>query len=334
MPDITSGGVSLAVRSLDGRELLEECLPTLEEAIKYHGHPDDEICIVDDGSTDGSYEFIKENHPDIKVWRNEQRTGCPAATNRVVGNCSNDIVILLDNDVKVEKDFIKPILPHFKDPKVFAVTLRSLGFDMKSFQSGGQVGRFRRGFIRAWENYDLNDRENHPRVKERTLDSLYGIGAHVAYRRELFEEMGGWDNIYAPSIWDDTDIGYRARKRGWAIRYEPRSQVYHKWNATLSKITPGDKQAMLSNRNRFIFHWKNVGDADILAIHFFMLFFRLVFGVLTLRKKTLIPFWQAIGILPEILAKRAEEKKQWVLSDRQVMQGPLNVTKEPGVILL
>ena len=331
MPDFTKCGVSIAIPNYNGKALLEECLPSIIEALKTHGHPDNELCISDDGSTDESLLFLSEHFPEVVVAPLKENKGFPNACNAAAAICKNDVIILLNNDVKVKKDFIKEILPHFNDDEVFAVTLRAIRFDMKTFQSGGQAGSFRRGFIRAWENYDVKEPQNHPLVKKRKLDSLYGIGAHVAYRKSMFDKLKGFDLIYSPYIWEDTDIGYRAWKRGWATRYEPRCEVYHKWNATLSKIGTSDKQAMISARNRLIFHWKNVGDLDMLVIHVAALVGRTLFSLLTLRRSFLVPLWQALKLLPEIKKKRAEEKKQWTVSDREIFNRINDVLKEPGV---
>ena len=331
MPDFTKCGVSIAIPNYNGIDLLEECLPSIFAALKHHGHPDNELCIADDGSTDDSVPFLSERFPEAKVAPLKENKGFSNACNAAAALCKNDVIILLNNDVKVEIDFITEILPHFNDEEVFAVTLRAKRFDMKTFQSGGQAGGFKRGFIRAWENYDVKEPQNHPLVKARKLDSFFGIGAHVAYRKSMFDKLGGFDLIYSPYIWEDTDIGYRAWKRGWVTRYEPRSEVYHKWNATLSKTGSSGKQAMISARNRLIFHWKNVGDLDMLVIHALALIVRTLFSLLTFRRSFLVPLWQALKLLPEIRAKRGEEKKHWLLSDREIFNRIKNVLKEPGV---
>jgi len=328
--DFSTSAVSIAIRSYNGRELLRECLPSIMEAIKFHGNPDDEVCVVDDGSTDGSFEFLRQEYPRIRSFRNDERSGSPRAANRAVLACKNEIVIMMDNDVKVEKDFIAPALPHFNDPEVFSVTMRSFAFDKTTFRSGGQIGRFKRGFLRAWENYDAKDIANNPLVTERKLDSMYAITAHAVFRRSLFEAMGGFDTLFSPLIWDDTELGYRAWKRGYATRYEPRCLVYHRLHGTAGKLPKGSEMAVISERHRLIFHWKMISDPVMLAEHFVGLFIRLLFSVLTLRKSFLSPFAQAVKLLPEILAKRAEEKKHWVLTDREILRKPLESAAKLG----
>jgi GT2 family glycosyltransferase len=331
MPDFTKCGVSIAIPNYNGRALLEECLPSIVEALNRHGHPDNEICIADDGSTDGSVEFLQKNYPNVKLVRAGERSGAPNAFNRAISNCKNEIVVVHDNDVKVEKDYIAPLLAHFNEPEVFAVTMRALGFDKKSFRSAGKVGRFKRGFIRAWENYNIKDANTAHPAKKLKLYSFFGMTAHVAYRKSMFDSLGGLDLLYSPYIWEDTDICYRAWKRGWVTIYEPGSLVYHRWNSTIALLSPGSRQAMISARNRLIFHWKNIGDLDMLLVHIAGLAVRTLFSLLTFRRSFLVPLWQAVKLLPEIRAKRAEDKKHWVLSDRDILNRPLGVLKEPGV---
>lgn len=330
MEDFSNSGVSIAIRSFNGVELLRECLPSITEAVKFRGHPDDEICIVDDGSTDGSFEFLKTEYPQIRSFRNEVRSGSPIAANRAVLACKNEIVVMMDNDVKVEKNFVGPALAHFSDPSVFAVTMRSFTFDKKTFRSGGQVGRFKRGFLRAWENYDVKEPETNPLVAERRLDSMYAITAHAVFRRSLFEKLGGFDPLFSPLIWDDTELCYRAWKRGYATRYEPRCLVYHRLHGTAKKLPKGSEMEIISDRHRLVFHWKLISDPYMLARHFTGLFIRTLFSLVAFRKSFLLPLAQAVRMAPRILEKRAEERKRWVLTDREILQKPLDVLAKLG----
>ncbi|MBI5177764.1 MAG: glycosyltransferase [Nitrospinae bacterium] len=329
MPDFSQSAVSIAIRSWNGRELLEECLPSIVEALAHRKNPDDEICVVDDGSTDGTFEFLQTRYPRIRSYRQE-RSGSPTAANRAILSCKNEIVLMMDNDVKLEKGFIDHALPHFNDPKVFSVTMRALAFDKMTFRSGGQVGRFKRGFLRAWENYDVEDRETNPLVLARQLDTMYSVTAHTVFRRSLFEKLGGFDTLYYPTYWEDTEIGFRAWKMGYVNRYEPRALAYHRLHGTAGKLPKHENMALASERNRLIFHWKNISDPLFLAQHLFTLFFRLIFSLLTLKKSFVVPFYQAVTMLPLILAKRAEEKKHWVLTDREILRKPIETLKKLG----
>jgi len=330
MPDFSRAAVSIVIRSYNGRMLLAECLPSVLDAVAFRANPRDEIIVADDGSTDGTLEFLRQAFPSVKVARSEKNIGAPAAANIAFRKCGNGIIAMLDNDVKVEKDFLEWATPHFNEPDVFGVMMRSLAFDKTTFRSGGQVGRFKRGFLRAWENYDIPDRDSNPLVLAHKLDSLYGVGAQVVYRGEMLHRLGGLDPIFFPTYWDDTDVCYRAWKRGWATRYEPRSLVYHKLHGTAGKLSGSQNMLLASERNRLIFHWKNLSDPPLLLQHFISLFFRLVFSVVTLKKSFLSPFAQAVRMLPEILAKRAEEKKHRVLSDREILRRPIETLRKLG----
>lgn len=329
MADYTRRGVSLATRSYNGRELLEECLPSILEAAAFHGHPDNEVCVADDGSGDGTAEMMRVKFPQVRFFRLERRSGSPIASNTAIAQCKNEIIIFMDNDVKVERDFIAPALPHFNDPSVFAVTMRARRFDKTTFQSGGQVGRFSRGFIRAWENYDVPDPE-HPLVTERQLYSLYGITAHVAFRKSMFTQLGGFDPLYSPYIWEDTDLGYRAWKRGWKTVYEPRCLVYHKVHGTAAKLPASSRMLYVSERNRLIFHWKLLADGDLLFWHFFFLFWRTLLALITFKKKFLLALAEALQSVPAIRAGRKAEKPHWVLRDRDILAKPLETLKKLG----
>jgi GT2 family glycosyltransferase len=156
------------------------------------------------------------------------------------------------------------------------------------------------------------------------------VTAHAVFRRSLFEKFGGFDPLFSPLIWDDTELCYRAWKRGYATRYEPRCLVYHRLHGTAGKLPKGSEMALISERHRLVFHWKIISDPLMLAQHFIGLFIRALFSIVTFRKSFLLPFVQAVKMSPRILEKRAEEKKHWVFTDREILQKPLDTVAKLG----
>ena len=106
---------TIAIPNYKGRKLLEQNLPS----IVYAGA--DEVLINDDFSEDGSVQYIKDNFPQVKLLLSDKNKGFIASVNKLFDQAEGDVVVLLNNDVLVEKDFLKPLLVHFKDEDVFAV---------------------------------------------------------------------------------------------------------------------------------------------------------------------------------------------------------------------
>ncbi len=110
-PDLSRA--SIIVLNWEGRHLLEEFLPSVVEAVKHDGR-DHEIMVVDNGSRDGSVDFLRSHFPSVRVIpldRNRRFTG---GNNAGVAAAKNDIVVFLNNDMQVDPDFLKPLLDGFQ----------------------------------------------------------------------------------------------------------------------------------------------------------------------------------------------------------------------------
>ena len=104
----------------NGRDLLGKYIPSIIEALA--GNPDNEIIVVDNGSEDGSAEFLREHFPSVRVLALDRNLGFGGGSNAGFRAAKNDIVVLLNSDMRVEPDFLAPLLEAFTDEKVFSVS--------------------------------------------------------------------------------------------------------------------------------------------------------------------------------------------------------------------
>ena len=111
---------SLVIPNWNGRDLLERFLPSWIAAIA--NHPGSEIIVVDNGSDDGSAEWIAANYPQVRVLALKENLGFGGGSNAGFQAAQNDIVVLLNSDMRVEPDFLAPLLEGFADAAVFAVS--------------------------------------------------------------------------------------------------------------------------------------------------------------------------------------------------------------------
>src|SRR5579883_2560273 len=111
---------SLVIPNWNGRDLLEKFLPSWLAAIE--SHPGSEVLIVDNGSTDGSADWIRAHYPQVHLLALERNLGFGGGSNAGFRAASNDIVVLLNSDMRVEPDFLAPLLEGFYDEHVFAVS--------------------------------------------------------------------------------------------------------------------------------------------------------------------------------------------------------------------
>src|SRR3954462_7651360 len=110
-------GASVVIPNWNGRDLLEKYLPSVVEAMGGN-----EIIVVDNGSTDGSAEFLRAAFPSVRVLALPKNLGFGGGSNAGFRAATNDIVVLLNSDMRVAPDFLAPLLEGFRAPAVFAVS--------------------------------------------------------------------------------------------------------------------------------------------------------------------------------------------------------------------
>jgi anaerobic magnesium-protoporphyrin IX monomethyl ester cyclase len=256
--------ISVVIPNYNGKNLLEEYFPSVISALKsYPG--DSEIIIVENGSVDESVSFLSNNYPEVRILKNTINKGFGPAVNKGVREAKYDIVLLLNNDIRVEQDFINPLVRHFDDPQVFAVVSKSLvKLGDRVINESVTIPGFDGGLIFCYQ----------PLVVEKTRDEIkttctnfHASGGFGAFDRNKFLELGGFDDIYHPFYYEDVDLSYQAWKRGWLILYEPDSVVYHRSHATSRKVATDSYINRIEFRNKFLLTWKNISDPVFVVSH-------------------------------------------------------------------
>lgn len=283
--------ISIIIPNFNGAKLLAKNLPKVIDGVN---QLENEIIVVDDGSTDSSRDMLQK-FKDVQVVINEKNLGFIKSVNKGVKNAKGDIVILLNSDVAPTKDFLKPVLPFFKNEKVFAVNF-----------SEPQFSWARASFVDGFVVHHPGPRQDTPHI------SFWASGGSAAFSTAKWKELGGMDGIYHPFYWEDIDLSYRAAKRGWEIWWEPRSVVIHEHGVTIDKYFNKNFKDYIVTRNQLIFIWKNIADEKMIAEHKKALIAKLVKG------EMLKPFLGTLIKLPQILKKRKKEKKEMVITDEQI----------------
>ncbi len=303
---------SIIISNWNGKNLLKENLPSVIKAIKYGGG-NHELIVVDDASSDGSQEFIKKNYPQIKLIELKENKGFGEANNIAVLQSKNEIVVLLNNDMAIEKNYFSFILPHFDDEEVFAVTPKMITEDIfrkKIKTSTSSWAEFRRGF---W--HDTDDAE----MKEGCHLSLTAPGGGATFNKEKFLSLSGFDRLYYPFYYEDTDLSYRAWKRGWRIIYEPRTIVHHRCSQTITTHFGRRPASLVRKRNYYLFIWKNITDHSLILQHLLFLPFFLLNKLVSGRVMWIKAFFLALKQLKEALLRRRIVKEESVFSDYSIL---------------
>lgn len=301
-------GISIIIPTYNGVHLLEENLPFLFAALdEWDGSY--EVIIVDDCSKDDTVSMLKEKFPQVKLLQNHRNEGFSRTCNKGMHQAAYPVAICLNNDVKVTAGFAAPLLTHFEDPSVFAVTPNILA-EREGRNQGIVYGLYGKGFIKG----------GFAPLAERSSrrENLYAIGACVAYNMAMFRSLGGYAEIYTPYLFEDVDISYRAWKRGWKSIYEPEATVYHYSSATIGKTSKRQKRTIYF-RNRFLFHWINLTDPYFIAQNALHSALRLAVSFLWFDIPYYAAFFGALRQLKSALVYRKSVVENLRMGDAEIL---------------
>ena len=250
--------VSISIINLDGKDYLNDCLGSIKEL----NYPQDkiEIIIVDNGSKDDSIKFIEENYPEIKLIKNNSNFGFAKANNQAASIASGSYIAFLNNDTKVDKDWLIELLkPIYESNEVICSGSKVLSFDGKEIDfAGGMINFEGKGFQ---IDYGIKiDKDIHN--IERYLPFVNG-GA-MLIRKDVFINSGGFDEDFF-AYYEDVDLGWRLWVLGYKVIFAPKSIVYHMHHGT-SKNFSDDKLRFLKERNSLISIFKNYDENNLANI--------------------------------------------------------------------
>lgn len=241
--------VTLVVLSWNGMEHLELCLSSLSNQT----YTDYEILLVDNGSTDGSKEWVAAHYPMVRIERTEQNLGVPGGVNFGLARARGRYVAILNNDIEAEPQWLAESVSALEQyPEAgFTASRVRLFYQRERLDTAGDL-YFRAGYPakRGWLHRDGPEFDA-PRW-------VFGACAVAAlYRRELLESVGFMDEDFESGL-EDLDLSFRAQLRGYKCRYVPAAIIYHKLGATLGKGLSNAKHQQRFHRNIWLVRIKNL----------------------------------------------------------------------------
>ena len=268
---------------------------------------------MEDAGGDDTIEWLASHYPDkVQILEHAQNQGFCTACQTGFEQARFPVVLLLNNDVRLEENCMAPLTAHFGDPEVFAVTGKMFNQKGDSVCNGGKIGQFRRGMWSSYRNYDALASAK----ADFSFLSFAAIGAFSAYDREKFLEIGGFDNLTA--MYEDVEISYRAWKRGWLVKYEPKSVAYHDARQTMERRFRPRSLDIMSRRSRILMHWMLLHDRRMLAIHIASMAGCLLFSWLWLDWSFYRAVFAGLQNIGTVLRKRGQYRQTAVRSDREL----------------
>ena len=237
--------VSVVIPNYNGEIYLKACL----EALKKQKGVEYEIIIVDNGSEDSDYKWIKTSEQVIFKSLNQNYGFCKAV-NEGIKIAQGEYILLLNNDTVVEEGFIKALVETAEqNPKIFSVSSQMIKYNDKEIVDDAGDEYTVMGWAYKSGDGELIEAYSQPR---RVFSACAGA---ALYRKSIFKEIGYFDENFFAYV-EDVDLGYRARIFGYENVYCPEAKVYHIGSAT-SGSKYNDFKIKLAARNNLLVQYKN-----------------------------------------------------------------------------
>lgn len=239
--------ISAIVPTFRGQERLERNLASVIDSLAATGDAW-EIVVVDDGG--GALGALPAG---ARVLSRVENRGYGPAVNAGVADSRGEWLLILNDDVRLERACVSVLSRALVEPSLFAATPGIRSPLAACGDEGGHRGVFRAGLL------ELDER---PPAGQ--APTLYAVGCCYLCPRALFEDLGGYDDVFAPFFWEDVDLGYRAWRRGLRILHVPEAVCHHEGSATLRQ-RPLAERAQAELRSRALFHLRNLQEPALRA---------------------------------------------------------------------
>ncbi len=215
-----------------------------------------ELVVVDNASGDGSAARIRAAVPDAVVVESPTNSGFAGGCNLGVAHCTGEYFGLINNDARAHANWIRAAVEVFeRDADVASVASKVLDWDGEVIDYvDGSLTWFGMGYKREVERPDAVGYDV-------AQDVLFGTGAAMFVRAEVFRSVGGFDERFF-MFYEDVDLGWRLNLLGHRVRFEPRSLAYHRHHVTMKRFGQWREHYLLE-RNALFSMYKNYDDASL-----------------------------------------------------------------------
>ncbi len=251
--------VAVVILNYNGKKFLHQFLPSVIQFSK-----DAKVVVADNGSTDGSSDFVRENFISVELIQITNNLGFCGGYNFALKQIEATYYVLLNSDVEVTENWLEPMIMLFQnDPTIAAIQPKILSFNHKNeFEYAGAAGGmidslgypFCRG--RIFEKVEKDEGQYND-----SLPIFWATGACHFVRSSLYHQLGGLDEDYFAHM-EEIDFCWRLQRAGYQIYYEGKSTVYHVGGGTLSAASP--RKTYLNFRNGLSLIFKHLSTSELI----------------------------------------------------------------------
>lgn len=246
---------TVIIPNYNGKEYVKDCLLSLKECDETVFH----TIVVDNASTDGSVELLKEQFPQVELILLSENTGFAAAVNRGLEHTKTPYAILLNNDTRVQRGFVLHLEQALeRKEKAFSVSAKMIMMHSPDLLDGAGDLYCALGWA-----YALGKGKKEQEKYREAARIFSACGGAVIYRMDVLKQIGLFDENHFAYL-EDVDIGYRASIYGYENYYEPSAVCFHAGSAS-SGSRYNEFKVSLASRNSIYLIYKNMPFLQILC---------------------------------------------------------------------
>jgi len=301
--------VSIVILNWNGRKIIKRCL----DAVLAQTYPNFEVILSDNGSTDGSVEFVRKNYPKVKIIENGRNLGCAEGNNVGMRIAKGKYICNLANDTKPDKNWLTEMVKVAESNEKIGAIGPKLVFmhNPKIINAAGTLAS-KDGLVRyrGWKEKDVGQYDK--------IEEVFAVN-NVAcmYRKKALEDAGLLDPeffIYN----EDADLGWRMRLRGWKSVYVPIT-VQHEVGTTMGKYS--EKGAYYAHRNWIWMIIKNFSLSSLMLYSPFIIIWNVLSILRGFVRGSLVnlkAIKDVIKDLPRVLKLRKEIQNRRKIPEWQI----------------
>jgi len=247
--------ISVIILNHNGEEFLVDCLDSLIQ----QDYPKDliDIVVADNGSTDGSIELIEKKYKDVRIIKNEKNMGFGKGNNLAVAEVDSEFVAFLNNDMRVEKDWLSNLVFAIDEENGIVCTgSKILDWEGEHIDFAGGIVNFMGMGVQK----DYKKRVAEVDVANKFIP--FACGGAMLIKRDMFLSLGGFDEDYV-FYNEDVDLGWRLWLKGLKVKFVADSVAFHRHHGTGDSVFSGAQKRAFCDRNALFTMFKNLSDENL-----------------------------------------------------------------------
>jgi len=260
LPPVRKPDVSIVIPAFNKAEFSAACIKSIAEKLT-SAAPSFEVVLVDNGSSDDTPTLKKVKN--LVYVRNKENLGFVGGCNTGFEKAKGEYVVFLNNDAEVTEGWLSSLYETIsKDPTIGIVGSKIIYPNGLLQEAGGIIFKDANGL--NYGKFDQADSYQYNYVR----DVDYCSGASIIIKRSLMQKFGGFDTLYQPAYYEDTDLSFKVRKEGLRAVYQPKSVIYHIEGGTAgTNPNSGFKKFQVTNKEKFFKRWKKVLESSHIEEH-------------------------------------------------------------------